>query len=136
MPTKEEKAHPITIAKGSKPLDERATAYEEDLVRTRPGTQHGQEGHTGFRCSQCAAESLNPILMYSYESRDERRQNALLDWQEQCDALQNDFDIAVADHFPKHDGHNPNCDCPRPLMMPARPVLEFEKQPSPDPSDP
>jgi len=129
MPTKEEKANPITIAKGSKPLDERTTAYEEDIKRNRPGTQHGQDGHTGFRCAQCAAESEVPIMMYSIESRDERRQNALLDWQEECDARQIMFDEAVAEHFPKHQSNNPTCNCPKALEMPPRPVMEFEKMP-------
>lgn len=119
---------PIILSKGAKPLNERRTPYEEDLERNKPGIEHGLMGHTGFRCARCAAESLNPIKVFSMDSREDRYQNALIKWGEACDAIQNDFDQRSADHWPDHQPVN--CDaCPKTNPMPIKPKLQFEKMP-------
>lgn len=85
---------------------------------------HGAEGHTGYRCGSCAAESGVAIL--AAPDTGNYWQNLQIAWQEQCDILFNQFDDAVATHFPLHTG--PGCKtCPTKPEMPPKPIKPNER---------
>lgn len=106
--------------------DDRKTAYEIDRAAGNSHIQHGTEGHTGFRCKECADLSGVTHSIYDFPN-DDLWQQKQIDWQEQCDAMFRAFDDSVAAHFPTHTG--PQCQsCPQTPPMPAKPVRPYERQ--------
>lgn len=93
---------------------------------------HGENGHSGFRCGQCASRG-SLITDHGID----HWQNKQLEWQEACDVIMAAFDVAVAEHFPYHipavaSGPNmgtPRCDdCPEKPVLPEKPVQPFERR--------
>ena len=85
---------------------------------------HGVEGHIGLRCYQCAFQS--GITVQLAATGGSYWQNLQLQWQEECDVVQNTFDEAVATHFPNHKPYD--CDsCPVPGKMPIKPLPPAER---------
>lgn len=113
----------------SKPMDERLDPDDWSLFAE--STPHGIEGHTGWRCRQCAMESQTVSLIAS--DTGEYWQNMQLAWQEECDRLQNEYDDANAkhlleDHVPKIlRGKDETCNCPVPAQMPIKPNPPAER---------
>ncbi len=113
--------------RGGIPYDERKTAYEQDYEILKPNIQHGVEGHTGYKCALCAAESHNPMHAYAFDSRADRHQNALIKWGEECDGIQTQFQKDSEAHWTEHQPNNPKCDCPKIQPMPPKPELDLER---------
>lgn len=85
---------------------------------------HGEIGHLGFRCGQCARDG--PNMMAVQPSTADYWQDRQLMWQEECDTIQVRFDEAVAAHFPEHKAMN--CDtCPETQTMPPKPNPPIER---------
>lgn len=86
---------------------------------------HGEEGHKGYKCGQCARLGANPISITDHSI--DRFQNILLDWQEECDGLMTEFDKKVAAHFSVHREKDPLCDCPQVPRLPDKPQPTYER---------
>jgi len=85
---------------------------------------HGDDGHIGFRCYACAQISDTSILLA--DDSVDYWQNLQLNWQEQCDLLQNKYDNDIASHFPNHVAIG--CEeCPKPYAMPLKPIAPAER---------
>ncbi len=103
---------------------ERPTAYEQELKINRPGTPHGADGHTGFRCGECALES--PEVVKAVPSSADYWQDKQIAWQEQIDILMREFDVDMSDHLPNHLPVNCTT-CPRPKALPTKPLPPQER---------
>lgn len=113
--------------RGGIPPDERPTSYELSVPED---PSHGVDGHSGYRCYQCAL--ISPGLVMIAVAGGDYWQNLQLSWQEECDKLQNLYDDAVALHFPIHIdsrllGKDETCDCPKPQQMPPKPIPPAER---------
>lgn len=105
--------------------DDKRTSHEIDREKGNNQVQHGVEGHTGWKCGQCAHESETPSVIYPRDA-DDIWQDKQLFWQEQCDVIFRDFDTAVAEHFPDHLPQNCTT-CPVKPTMPPKPVRPYER---------
>lgn len=104
---------------------ERKTMYEVEREQFKEWIVHGQPGHTGYKCGQCARESLN-MVEYTPNSR-EYWQNLQINWQESIDGIMSDFDASVAAHFPVHQPQNCQT-CPVKPVLPEKPNPPTERQ--------
>jgi len=103
--------------------EERPTAYQ--LSDLDNDGAHGSDGvHSGYRCYQCAQQSGSSILLASDSG--EYWQNKQLDWQEECDVIQSNFDLEVANHFPLHLAIDCKS-CPKTGVMPKKPEPPAER---------
>lgn len=86
---------------------------------------HNINGHTGWRCLECARDSGT---MNAIESDGgDYWQNKQLGWQEACDVLMAGFQVAVADHFPNHRPFG--CvTCPEAPELPVKPNPPVERR--------
>lgn len=97
------------------------TWYLHDIDRILTGSDipHGVDGHTGFRCIECAFEGDDPHPIYTPEQMVDTFQNSRLSWNEDCDSLR--------------EGHMIECAVPLDLCkkghwpMPPRPTLPVER---------
>lgn len=85
---------------------------------------HGEEGHIGYRCGQCAREATDTIEI-TLDTVD-YWQAKQLDWQEECDRIQVDFDERSAAHWPEHKAVNCQ-ECPKTIPMPVKPNPPIER---------
>lgn len=100
------------------------TPAELDYSKNRDHYAHGVAGHSGWRCGDCAREAVN-VTKVAVHGVD-YWQNQQIAWQEECDKLQVEFDVRVADHFPEHLPQN--CElCPSAPIMPAKPFPPVER---------
>lgn len=86
---------------------------------------HGINGHTGWRCLECArdGEQMNAVE----SDGGDYWQNKQIAWQEDCDNLIVGFNEQVADHFPDHRPFG--CvNCPVAPLMPAKPNPPIERR--------
>ncbi len=89
-----------------------------------PDTDHGQPGHKGVCCGQCARLSVSQVQ--AAPTGGDHWQNKQIEWQESCDKIFRIFDDAVADHFPDH--LPVNCEaCPTPPDLPVKPLPPVER---------
>jgi len=107
--------------------DERPTA--EQLSPHLDDPVHGDEGHIGYRCYQCAQVSTVRVLLQPNSG--DYWQTMQINWQEQCDLLQHEYDVAVGEHYKVHipamlDANN-ECECPIPPDMPPKPIMPAER---------
>lgn len=100
------------------------TAWELDWPRAGGEPAHGLEGHTGYRCKECAMGSKNPILVES-DSGD-YWQTKQIRWQEEVDDLHNQFNAQIEAHFPSHQAIGCSS-CPKSPAMPAKPMPPVER---------
>jgi len=105
--------------------DEKLTPHEIDLDKGNNPTAHGTEGHTGFRCGQCARAANTVVEAYPIHAPD-LWQKKQIDWQEECDEVFRAFDDAVAAHFPNHLPMG--CvNCPVAPDLPIKPEPPYER---------
>lgn len=96
--------------------------------------EHGEEGHTGFRCVQCAMESgyydVNdvwvPTTVLIESSSGDAWQTKQIVWQEACDVVFRKFDDDTADHFPVHEPRGCTT-CPEKPDLPPKPVKPIDR---------
>jgi len=100
---------------------ERPSAFEQELDEI---ADHGLDGHIGVRCYQCA--QLSDIMIQLASDGGEYWQNKQLLWQEECDELQNKFDLDVATHWPNHQPIGCTT-CPVVYDMPEKPLPPSER---------
>lgn len=86
---------------------------------------HGEEGHIGYRCAQCAY--LSGAMVSMNEHGIDHWQDKQIAWQEECDKRMSAFDVAVAEHFPVHRERDPLCECPQRPNLPEKPAPPFER---------
>lgn len=88
--------------------------------------EHGVNGHSGFRCLECARISgrMNSIEADSGDYW----QNQQISWQEDCDNLIVAFNEEVADHFPVHTPFGKCISCPVAPQMPPKPNPPIERR--------
>lgn len=104
--------------------DERLTPFEIELAKNKPNRGHDLDGHTGYRCRQCAEESPGTVLIES--SSGDYWQTKQINWQEACDVVFRAFDDAVAAHFPDHEPVN--CmTCPAKPVLPPKPQVPIDR---------
>ncbi len=88
------------------------------------GIPHGVEGHTGYRCGSCALTKPGAVQVQSDSS--DHWQTKQIEWQEECDKIFREFDVAVAAHWPVH--LPVNCqDCPVTAPLPPKPTPPQER---------
>jgi len=109
--------------------DDRPTSYEIDRKMGNRVTEHGEEGHTGWRCIKCAMESEVMVSAFPAHS-DDHWQDVQLGWQEECDKLHS----AKIDHLPVHQPNNMSSECSvvrEECVLyqpdPPKPVKQFER---------
>jgi len=86
---------------------------------------HNVNGHTGFRCLECARTSNNMISIV--QDGGDYWQNKQISWQEECDTVMSMFDERVAEHFPEHLAKN--CEiCPSKPILPTKPNPPVERR--------
>jgi len=96
-----------------------------DFQKKSDGLAHGEEGHNGWRCGQCAQEGKGNVVQVTEHAVD-YWQTKQLDWQEQCDMIQVRFDEEVAAHFPDHRAVGCRT-CPMTQPMPEKPNPPYER---------
>lgn len=109
--------------------EDRKTAYELDREYGNRKTAHGEPGHTGWKCAQCAM--MATVVVSAFPAHDDDSwQNELLTWQEECDQMHS----AKIDHLPFHLPNNQNSECG--ILKagciiydhtPVKPVKQFER---------
>lgn len=117
---------------------ERESTHEQDSRINAAGLQHGEEGHTGYKCSQCATESGVRVAVY-HDSSGHYLQKQI-GWQEETDKVMQAFDAQVAAHFPNHLPPTPeigiggvtkwnhSCQtCPKTPTLPQKPLDPYER---------
>lgn len=103
--------------------DERPTTAQQDWEDGRQ-VIHGEDGHTGFRCYECA--QVSGVRVMIHPTSGDWWQTKQIEWQEQCDLIHTAFQEAVAAHFPDHQPFN--CDsCPEKPVMPPKPIMPVER---------
>jgi len=90
---------------------------------------HNVNGHTGFRCIECARES--PVMVSIVDDGGDYWQNVQIQWQEECDKVMSAFDEAVAIHFPVHQPQNCQT-CPVKPILPEKPNPPVERRHKPE----
>lgn len=85
---------------------------------------HGEDGHTGYRCGQCAREAVEQVASTDYSV--DYWQTKQIQWQEDCDVIMADFDRRVAQHFPKHKAVKCKT-CPKTSPLPEQPNPPIER---------
>lgn len=86
--------------------------------------EHGVTGHTGYRCGACAL--LAPTQVGATTHSVDYYQTKQIEWQEECDEIMGAFDLAVAEHFPKHKAVKCRT-CPKPSALPEKPIPPVER---------
>jgi len=112
---------PDRIPEGLASSTEGLTSYEIDSLKNATWIQHGEPGHKGQRCSQCAYEGIDPHPIYTPEQMIDTHQNNLLTWNENCDKMVQDHLIYCpgGQSLAKCDlGHYP---------MPVKPTVPRER---------
>lgn len=101
-----------------------APAAEVDWQKKSDSHNHGEIGHIGYRCGQCAQESAHSVGIT--ENSVDYWQTKQLEWQEECDGIMAKFQQDVQDHFPDH--LPVNCQgCPTQDTLPPKPMPAIER---------
>jgi len=109
--------------------EDRKSSHQLDREAGNRKTVHGEPGHTGWKCPECAMEAT--VVVVAFPEHDEDGwQNTLLDWQEKCDELHS----AKINHLPDHTPNNASTDCfvgtEKCILYkqdPTKPVKAFER---------
>ena len=100
----------------------RPTGFEIESEQQGRFIQHGDEGHTGWRCAMCAPKAHR---LYPKDSAGHWAAMQLA-WQEECDRIQNGVDQRLLAHArARHQGPC-ECDLDEPVM-PPKPVAPYER---------
>lgn len=109
--------------------EDRPSAYQIDRDMGNRKTAHGEDGHTGWKCPECAMEAKVVVSAFPLHD-DDGWQNILLDWQEECDKLHS----AKINHLPEHQPTNisSTCSVVREECVlyeqdPTKPIKQFER---------
>ncbi len=109
--------------------EDRPSAYQIDHSKGNNYIAHGEEGHTGFKCSACAMMSENCVSAFPPHD-DDHWQDQQLKWQEECDKLHSQ----KINHLPSHTPQVAQSDCcPERAQCciyqndPAKPIKQFER---------
>ena len=103
---------------------DRPTAYELDS-EANEDVDHGVDGHSGYKCGQCALASGRAVVVYP-DTLD-FWQDLQIAWQEDCDVIFAAFDDSVATHFPNHLAVNCKS-CPVKPKLPVKPEPPNERR--------
>ncbi len=108
--------------RGIAPSERESSHHHEDLMMNEP--PHGEPGHGGYKCSECAQEGKNQVRIHP--NTGDYWQTKQIEWQEQCDVIFRQFDDDVAAHFPQHLPRG--CEnCPEPPELPPKPIVPVER---------
>lgn len=108
--------------KGIAPSERQSPHHYEDAAANEPA--HGDPGHGGYRCGECAQRSTNQVRIHPNSG--DYWQTKQIEWQEACDVIFRQFDDAVAAHFPSHLPQN--CpDCPAKPILPEKPIVPSDR---------
>lgn len=109
--------------------EDRPSAHQMDRDAGNRVTEHGEEGHTGWKCIECAFEGQNVVSAFPPHD-DDHWQDVQLKWQEECDKLHS----AKINHLPDHVPNNPHSDCHPSVGYciiytddPEKPIKQFER---------
>lgn len=72
---------------GPKNPDDRPTPYEVEQKLMDRHLAHGEKGHVGWRCLQCAFNSPVAVPVYTEAQLVDTLQNKLLEWNKLCDMM-------------------------------------------------
>lgn len=95
-----------------------------DWEKKKEKAPHGEPGHNGYRCILCAEQSPSRVAATDHSL--DHWQTQQIDWQEQCDKLQIEFDEEVSSHFPEHKPQGCTS-CPTPPEYPPKPTRPIDR---------
>lgn len=95
-----------------------------DWEKKSDAHNHGEIGHIGYRCGQCAQISGKTVGIT--KNTIDYWQTKQIEWQEECDYLQVQFDQEMSDHLPVHLPQNCQT-CPSATPMPPKPLPPIER---------
>jgi len=109
--------------------EDRPSSYQLDRDAGNRKTEHGEEGHTGWKCPGCAMDAKVVVSAFPLHD-DDGWQNILLDWQEECDKLHS----AKINHLPEHTPNDKASTCNPTAALcviyeedPSKPLKQFER---------
>lgn len=112
--------------------EDRPSSYQIDRDHGNRVTTHGEEGHTGWKCIECAMEAKLVVSAFPPHD-DDHWQDVQLIWQEECDKLHS----AKINHLPDHTPNDRHTACwpdirgsSRCVIYtedPAKPKKQFER---------
>jgi len=109
--------------------EDRKSAHQIDREHGNRVTEHGEEGHTGWKCIKCAMLAKDVVSAFP-EHDDDHWQDTQLKWQEECDILHS----AKITHLPNHQPNNTNSrcsvlreECILYKADPTKPIKQFER---------
>ncbi len=110
--------------------EDRPSSFELDQRAGNRKTAHGEEGHTGWHCGECAMLAKDNVVSAFPPHDDDHWQDTQLHWQEECDKLHS----AKITHLPSHEPNNTSSECSvlreKCILYesdPIKPVKQFER---------